>query len=59
MRLLPADSPRLGALLSQLTDTSLLWTDYGLRSLAASASIYRQRNTQHDPPYWRGQVRRG
>lgn len=29
---------------------------FGLRSLAASSSFYGQRNSEHDPPYWRGAV---
>ncbi|KAG2483058.1 hypothetical protein HYH03_018041 [Edaphochlamys debaryana] len=39
-----------------LRDTSLLWSPHGLRSLAASASLYKKRNTADDPPYWRGQI---
>lgn len=39
-----------------LTDPGLLWSPHGLRSLAASASLYKARNTADDPPYWRGQI---
>jgi mannosyl-oligosaccharide glucosidase len=31
MRLLPADSTQLGATLEHLTNSDLLWTEYGLR----------------------------
>eukprot|EP00887_Chlorella_sp_A99_P004738 scaffold4.g4738.t1 len=56
MRLLPAGSAELGRQLELLRDPGLLWTPYGLRSLAASASLYQARNTEHDPPYWRGAI---
>ncbi len=56
LRLLSADSPRLGKLLGDLADEKLLWTSYGLRSLARTAPLYQKRNTEHDPPYWRGAV---
>ncbi|GLC49260.1 hypothetical protein PLESTB_000199900 [Pleodorina starrii] len=42
--------------LALLQDPSLLWSPYGLRSLATSASLYKKRNTADDPPYWRGQI---
>jgi mannosyl-oligosaccharide glucosidase len=54
--LLPADSPELGTLLAQLQREDLLWTQFGLRSLAQSSSIYMTRNTAKDAPYWRGAV---
>ncbi|EFN57426.1 hypothetical protein CHLNCDRAFT_20925, partial [Chlorella variabilis] len=56
MRLIPPDSPALGRQLVLLREPERLWTDYGLRSLSRSASIYQQRNTEHDPPYWRGAI---
>ena len=56
LRLLQPDSPRLGALLGQLRDPELLWTPFGLRSLAKSSSLYQRYNTEHDPPYWRSPV---
>ncbi|KAG2438869.1 hypothetical protein HYH02_010667 [Chlamydomonas schloesseri] len=39
-----------------LTDSNLLWSEHGLRSLAKTASLYKKRNTADDPPYWRGQI---
>ncbi|KAL4859841.1 Mannosyl-oligosaccharide glucosidase GCS1 [Chlorella vulgaris] len=56
MRLIPPSSPVLGRQLLLLRDTNRLWTDHGLRSLSQSASLYQQRNTEHDPPYWRGAI---
>uniref|UniRef100_A0A8C5KJ35 Mannosyl-oligosaccharide glucosidase n=1 Tax=Jaculus jaculus TaxID=51337 RepID=A0A8C5KJ35_JACJA len=56
LRLLDPSSPRLGPLLSLLADSRHLWSPFGLRSLAASSPFYNQRNSEHDPPYWRGAV---
>lgn len=56
LRLLDPSSPRLGPLLDILADSRHLWSPFGLRSLAASSPFYRQRNSEHDPPYWRGAV---
>ncbi|GFR47414.1 hypothetical protein Agub_g9131 [Astrephomene gubernaculifera] len=42
--------------LALLQDPNLLWSPSGLRSLAATASLYKKRNTADDPPYWRGQI---
>jgi mannosyl-oligosaccharide glucosidase len=56
MQLLPPASDELGATLAALNDTSLLWTSAGLRSLATTSSLYKKYNTEHDAPYWRGQV---
>ena len=56
MRMLPADSPQLAALLGQLRSPQQLWTPHGLRSLSAAAALYNQSNTQHDAPYWRAPI---
>ncbi|XP_010828020.1 PREDICTED: mannosyl-oligosaccharide glucosidase [Bison bison bison] len=56
LRLLDPNSPRLGPMLDVLADRHQLWSPFGLRSLAASSPFYSQRNSEHDPPYWRGAV---
>ncbi|EOX99909.1 Glucosidase 1 isoform 2 [Theobroma cacao] len=42
--------------LDLISNQSILWTNYGLRSLAKTSSLYMKRNTEHDPPYWRGPI---
>ncbi|NXV87217.1 MOGS glucosidase, partial [Calonectris borealis] len=56
LQLLRPDSPRLPAVLDAMRSERQLWTPFGLRSLARDSPLYMQRNTQHDPPYWRGPV---
>ncbi len=56
LELVDPDSPKLGAILDQIRDNRKLWTNYGLRSLAKDAPLYIKRNTEHDPPYWRGAI---
>ncbi|XP_037663166.1 mannosyl-oligosaccharide glucosidase [Choloepus didactylus] len=56
LRLLSPSSSHLGPLLDVLADSHHLWSPFGLRSLAASSPFYGQRNSEHDPPYWRGAV---
>jgi mannosyl-oligosaccharide glucosidase len=55
-RILNPQSPKLEKIFNDLQNPSLLWTPYGLRSLAQSSSLYGVRNTEHDPPYWRGAI---
>ncbi|XP_045530624.1 mannosyl-oligosaccharide glucosidase [Pieris brassicae] len=56
LKVLSPKSDNLGKILAVLDKPSLLWSPYGLRSLSKSAPLYMKRNTEHDPPYWRGQV---
>lgn len=49
--LLPADSPKLGAILDMIENESELWSPYGLRSLSASDPYF---GTGED--YWRGPI---
>ncbi|VDO23187.1 unnamed protein product [Haemonchus placei] len=68
LRLLPAESDTLSHILASLRDperleivgylisVKLIWSEYGLRSIAQSSPYYGARNTEHDPPYWRGNI---
>ena len=56
LALVPTDAAAFSATLQQIQNHTLLWTAFGLRSLAASSSLYMQHNTAHDAPYWRGAV---
>ncbi|KAK1259540.1 Mannosyl-oligosaccharide glucosidase GCS1 [Acorus gramineus] len=54
--IIPPDSWILEKQLEIISNRSLLWTDYGLRSLSKTSSLYMKRNTEHDAPYWRGPI---
>lgn len=56
LEILTPTNPYLGKMLQQLRDKDKLWTPYGLRSLSRTSPLYMTRNTEHDPPYWRGQI---
>ncbi|XP_063165814.1 mannosyl-oligosaccharide glucosidase [Candoia aspera] len=56
LQLLNPDSPHLGSLLVDMKNEQKLWTPFGLRSLSRSSPFYLKRNTEHDPPYWRGAI---
>ncbi|XP_068154735.1 uncharacterized protein GCS1 [Drosophila tropicalis] len=50
------DSPYLAQMMNELRNPQVLWTPYGLRSLSKDSPLYLKRNTEHDPPYWRGPI---
>ncbi|XP_078485384.1 mannosyl-oligosaccharide glucosidase-like [Ciona intestinalis] len=54
--ILKPDSQQLTQILEDLSARDLLWTEYGLRSLSKRDPLYMKRNTEHDPPYWRGAI---
>ncbi|XP_044490914.1 mannosyl-oligosaccharide glucosidase GCS1 [Mangifera indica] len=55
-KIIPPESWILEKQLDLISNRSILWTDYGLCSLAKTSSMYMKRNTEHDPPYWRGPI---
>ncbi|WOH16634.1 hypothetical protein DCAR_0936192 [Daucus carota subsp. sativus] len=55
-RIIPSKSWVLGKQLDIISNKSILWTEFGLRSLGKTSSMYMKRNTEHDPPYWRGPI---
>ncbi|CAH0477941.1 unnamed protein product [Peronospora belbahrii] len=56
LKLLPPDSPKLLALLKQVTDPAQLWSPFGLRSLSTLDQFFEQENAPGDNPYWRGAI---
>ncbi|MEQ2205618.1 hypothetical protein XENOCAPTIV_005897, partial [Xenoophorus captivus] len=56
LQILQPDSPKLEHILRDMRDPNKLWTPFGLRSLSKTDPLYMERNTEHDPPYWRGPV---
>lgn len=56
LHLISPSDPLLEKQLKLLEDPELLWTEFGLRSLAKSSSFYQKHNIEHDPPYWRGAI---
>nr|XP_043606881.1 mannosyl-oligosaccharide glucosidase GCS1 [Erigeron canadensis] len=55
-KIIPSKSWILEKQLDIISNTSTLWTNFGLRSLSKTSSMYMKRNTEHDPPYWRGPI---
>ncbi|KAF8099172.1 hypothetical protein N665_0248s0002 [Sinapis alba] len=55
-KIIPAASPILEKQLDLISNRSILWSNYGLVSLAKTSSMYMKRNTEHDAPYWRGPI---
>ncbi|CAL5214028.1 unnamed protein product [Lathyrus oleraceus] len=55
-KIIPSGSWILEKQLELISSRSLLWSDYGLRSLATTSSLYMKYNNEHDAPYWRGSI---
>ncbi|KAI5705959.1 hypothetical protein M8J75_003508 [Diaphorina citri] len=55
-QIIEPSSTKLEQVLLDLKKPELLWTPYGLRSLAKNSPFYNQYNTEDDPPYWRGPI---
>ncbi|KAI9698018.1 MAG: Processing alpha glucosidase I [Candelina mexicana] len=50
--LLPADSPRLGAILDLISDPEELWSDFGIRSLSKKDEFYKTEENYWRSPVW-------
>ncbi|CAL9216405.1 unnamed protein product [Arabidopsis halleri] len=55
-RIIPADSSILDKQLDLISNMNIVWSDYGLLSLAKTSSLYMKYNTEHEAPYWRGAI---
>ncbi|XP_006306769.2 alpha-glucosidase 2 [Capsella rubella] len=55
-RIIPADSTILDKQLDLISNRSIVWSDYGLLSLAKTSSLYMKYNTEDEAPYWRGAI---
>ncbi|KAF1757578.1 hypothetical protein GCK72_014034 [Caenorhabditis remanei] len=56
LKMIPSKSPALKAMLDKIHDPEVLWTKFGLRSISRKSPYYMAKNTEHDPPYWRGYI---
>ncbi|GAB6025474.1 hypothetical protein CHUAL_011214 [Chamberlinius hualienensis] len=56
LKIVSPSSEKLTKILTDLEDPNLLWTPYGLRSLAKSSPYYQKNNNPNNPPYWRGAI---
>lgn len=50
------DQKHMASALHMIRNPDLLWTDYGLRSIAKNDTFYRKMNAEGDEPYWRGPI---
>ncbi|XVF43737.1 hypothetical protein PTKIN_Ptkin02bG0064500 [Pterospermum kingtungense] len=55
-KIIPPESWILEKQLDLISNRSILWTNYGLRSLSKTSSMYMKYNTEHDASYWRGPI---
>lgn len=51
LKLIPKDSPHLDAIIARLRDPTLLWSDFGVRSLSKSDTFFGTAEN-----YWRGPI---
>ncbi|KAL1187623.1 Alpha-glucosidase 2 [Cardamine amara subsp. amara] len=55
-RIIPPDSSILDKQLDLISSRNIVWSDYGLLSLAKNSSLYMKYNAEHEAPYWRGAI---
>uniref|UniRef100_A0A0N4ZL92 Mannosyl-oligosaccharide glucosidase n=1 Tax=Parastrongyloides trichosuri TaxID=131310 RepID=A0A0N4ZL92_PARTI len=56
LKQIPPKASELKIMLDKISDPNILWSKYGLRSISKSSPYYNKKNTEHDPPYWRGNI---
>ncbi|XP_052066310.1 mannosyl-oligosaccharide glucosidase-like [Mytilus californianus] len=56
LKIIDPNSPKLQRVLKDLLNPQLLWTCYGLRSLATTSPFYLKKNSKTDNPSWRGSI---
>eukprot|EP01040_Poterioochromonas_malhamensis_P008825 gene8825-9560_t len=57
LKILPVTSDKeMDEILTVMEDPKLLYTNYGLRSMATTDKFYLKRSSAHDAPYWRGPI---
>ena len=47
---------KMSHVLDMMESPDLLWTEFGLRSIAKTDKFYRKMNAAGDQPYWRGPI---
>ncbi|KAL1191844.1 Alpha-glucosidase 2 [Cardamine amara subsp. amara] len=55
-KIIPPESQILEQQLDLISDENIVWSDYGLLSLAKTSSLYMKWNSLHQPTYWRGPI---
>ena len=54
--LIDANNSKLTHVLDSISNSSEMWSPYGLRSISKTSPYYNKYNNEHDFPYWRGPV---
>ncbi|CAA7057827.1 unnamed protein product [Microthlaspi erraticum] len=55
-KIIPPKSQILEQQLDLISNNNIVWSEYGLVSLAKTSSLYMQWNALHQLPYWRGPI---
>jgi len=54
--LIDANNTKLSHVLNTISNSSQMWSEFGLRSLSKTSFYYNKFNTEHEGPYWRGAI---